>query len=151
MGTVKKIVKKWSIFDPTVVMVSSLPPYAVLVVVSKRKTRDWWLNGLPENRHTKVAGNKRCGIFHFGGKNKLSSLPETSIQVNFRKISSWNWKSPQMRAFSSFFDYYISGITRIERNRNSVGRNKCNIWWNHNFNSICRINIYINISNKWRW
>ena len=37
MGTVKKIVKKWSIFDPTVVMVSSLPPYAVLVVVSKRK------------------------------------------------------------------------------------------------------------------
>ena len=39
MGTVKKIVKKWSIFDPTVVMVSSLPPYAVLVVVSKRKTR----------------------------------------------------------------------------------------------------------------
>ena len=58
MCTVKTIVKKWSIFDPTVVMVSSLPPYAVLVVVSKRKIEDDGPEIIPENCHTKVAGNQ---------------------------------------------------------------------------------------------
>jgi len=38
--TVKEIDEKWSIFDPTANVVSSLPPYAVLVVVSKRKAKD---------------------------------------------------------------------------------------------------------------
>jgi hypothetical protein len=40
MGTVKEIVKKRFIFGPTTSMVSSLPPYAVLVVVSKRKMKN---------------------------------------------------------------------------------------------------------------
>jgi len=37
--TVKKIDEKWSILDLTMSRVSSLPPYAVLVVVSKRKSK----------------------------------------------------------------------------------------------------------------
>ena len=53
---VKETDEKGSIFDPTISMVSSLPPYAVLVVVSKRKTKDAALWCHPGNRHTKVAG-----------------------------------------------------------------------------------------------
>jgi len=57
--TVKETDGKGSIFAPTVSMVSSLPPYAVLVVVSKRKTEEAALCGHPENRHTKVAWKDR--------------------------------------------------------------------------------------------
>jgi hypothetical protein len=39
-------------------MVSSLPPYAVLVVVSKKENRDDGPEIIPENCHTKVAGNE---------------------------------------------------------------------------------------------
>jgi hypothetical protein len=57
--TVKEIDEDWSIFAPTISRDSSLPPYAVLSVVSKRKTKDAHLLGHPGNRHTKVAGNER--------------------------------------------------------------------------------------------
>ena len=57
--TVKEIDEEWSIFVPTISGVSSLPPYAVLAVVSKRKTKDAHLLGHPGNRHTKVAGKER--------------------------------------------------------------------------------------------
>jgi hypothetical protein len=39
-------------------MVSSLPPYAVLVVVSKKKIGDDGPEIIPENCHTKVAGKE---------------------------------------------------------------------------------------------
>ena len=58
MGSVKEIGKNWSIFDHTVIMVSSLPPYAVLVVVSKKKIGEDGPEFIPENCHTKVAGNE---------------------------------------------------------------------------------------------
>jgi hypothetical protein len=40
-------------------MASSLPPYAVLVVVSKKKIGDDGPETIPENCHTKVAGKDR--------------------------------------------------------------------------------------------
>ncbi len=43
--TVKEIDEDWSIFVPTISRDSSLPPYAVLSVVSKRKTKDTHLLG----------------------------------------------------------------------------------------------------------
>ena len=56
--TVKEIDGNWSIFDHTDSRVSSLPPYAVLVVVSKKKIEDDGPEIIPENCHTKVAGNQ---------------------------------------------------------------------------------------------
>ena len=63
--TVKEIDEEWSIFAPTDSRVSSLPPYAVLVGVSKRKTKDAHLWGRHGNCHTKVAGKRSDDSFSF--------------------------------------------------------------------------------------